>query len=194
MRGRAVDSEEDRDEQAQGLANFRRARLVLAICAGFWLWLLIGGPGWIPGVYNGVGATLLALYAAAAIIPPSIFAALIAASFMLRYRRNYQQFVADTPELSRWVKIRATTADVRRWAVPRLRTGWAQAGSRVKTLRTDKVLPGADRPVITPPMPARQPSVHARPVPRGPRPPRPRASSRPESDESDRMDPPRLSA
>lgn len=125
----------NRDEQASGAAIFRRARVVLAICLGFWCWLLAGGPEWVPGVYDTVVATFLALYAAAAIVPPSVLAAIIAASFMLRHRQDYRAFTARHPEQALRARVGTAVGTARQL------TGSALAAARtwVGSVMTSKV-------------------------------------------------------
>jgi hypothetical protein len=67
------------------LLSFRRARTVLGLCAVFWLWLLAGGPGWLPGVYESLMPTLMALYAVSVLFPVSMFAGVVAGALIRRF-------------------------------------------------------------------------------------------------------------
>jgi hypothetical protein len=88
-------------ETRRVLLSYRRARTVLGLCAVFWLWLVAGGPGWWPGMYQKLVPTLLGLYALAVLTMASLFAALVSCGLIHRYR-THRAAPSDPAETSPW--------------------------------------------------------------------------------------------
>ncbi|EMY34720.1 hypothetical protein D477_008128 [Arthrobacter crystallopoietes BAB-32] len=71
---------------SRSLMRFRRARMVLALVAAFWLWLGFGGADAVGLLFASPKDLVLALYAGAVLVPVSVLAGLMSAAIVVADR------------------------------------------------------------------------------------------------------------